>query len=154
MEQSPCFLSVAAHSVRIILILLPVTCVCPAKEEVVWFDMFGFGISSFLFWCGFETRKYIPISPLSLFSFSPAPGRQSRHQRKDNRNQQRALQIKKTIVSRPRQPHKTKSWNQPASEANPILKLMFISLQNKSYLRFIFVVNRNPKLPCWTHSFP
>lgn len=46
------------------------------------FDTFNFGIRSFLFWFGFETRKHIPISPLLLFSFSPAPSRPSIHSRK------------------------------------------------------------------------
>ena len=35
-----------------------------------------------MFWFGFETKKPIPISPLFLFSFSPAPSRQSIHSRK------------------------------------------------------------------------
>lgn len=83
MEQTQFFLSVLAHSVRTILILLPITCVCPAKEKIVLFDTFSLELAVFLFYFGFATRKYILISSLFLFLSSPALGSQSICYRKE-----------------------------------------------------------------------
>lgn len=92
---NPIFVSVIVHHTRMNLILLPISCICPAKGEVVLCDSFSFGISTvFGFFCFLRKGNISVFLPMLLFLFSPTLDRQSIHYRKDNWNHQHALDKK------------------------------------------------------------
>lgn len=70
-EAHSIFIAMVTHKVRTVPILLPITCVCPAKGEVVGFDLFSFKIRR-AFASSFETRNHTSSYPFYaiVLSFS------------------------------------------------------------------------------------